>query len=112
MATSQSPVSELLIIVKSRDIQRAMFAEMAKDPDRAAPHFLAAAHLELVLADDYAEAGKDSLAFRSKLSAASCLWRGGESKRARAVFNTLIKEHPGKEQLITSAVAELKGKKS
>jgi hypothetical protein len=110
MATVQSPVSDMLVTVKSREIQRGMLAEMANNPTAAAPHFLAAAHLELVLADDYAEAGRDALAFRSQLSAASCMWRGGEIKRARALFKSLVKEHPGKEKLIKDTVAELEGK--
>ena len=111
MATVQTPVSELLIIATSREIQRGMFAEMSKTPERAAPHFLAAAHLELVLADDYAAAGQQRLAFRSKISAASCLWHAGEVKRARALFNAISKEHPGKAKEIKSTVADLEGKR-
>jgi hypothetical protein len=110
MPTADSPVSELLAIAKSREIQRGMLAEWAKRPKQAAPHFLAAAHMELVLADDYAAAGQQRLALRSKISAASCLWRGGEIKRARTLFNTIIKEYPGKAKLIKSTVAELEGK--
>jgi hypothetical protein len=110
MATVQSPVSEMLVIVKAREIQRGMLAELANDPAGAAPHFLAAAHLEFVLANDYAEAGQDPLAFRSRLSAATCLWRGGEIKRARALFNALIKDYPGKAKVIKSSLAELQGK--
>ncbi len=107
MATAETAVSEMLVIVKARQIQRAMIAEAAKNPVRAAKHFLAAAHLELVLADDYEEAGQDAHAFRSRLSAASCLWRGGETKRARALMNRLIKDHPEKAKLIKSAISEL-----
>ena len=110
MAAAQSPVSELLVIAKSREIQRGMFAEISKKPERAAPHFLAAAHLELVLADDYTAAGQQRLAFRSKLSAASCLWRGGEARRARALFNAIIKEYPAKAKLVKTAVTELERK--
>ncbi len=107
MATAETAVSELLVIVKARQLQRAMFAEAARNPGKAAKHFLAAAHLELVLADDYAEAGQERLALRSKISAASCLWRGGEVKQARTLFNSLIKEYPDKAKLIKSTVAEL-----
>ena len=110
MAITQAPVSELLVIAKSREIQRGIFAEMSKKPEMAAPHFLAAAHLELVLADDYAAAGQQRLAYRCKISAASCLWRGGEIKRARALFNAIRKEYPGKAKFIKSTVAELEGK--
>jgi hypothetical protein len=107
MATAESSVSEMLVIVKARQLQRAMFAEASRNPGKAAKHFLAAAHLELVLADDYAEAGQERLALRSKLSAASCLWHGGEIKRARSLFNSLVKEYPAKTKLIKSTVAEL-----
>lgn len=110
MATVQSPVSEMLVIVKARELQRAMFAEMANDPQRATKHFLAAAHLDLVLADDYTDAGQKDKAFRSQLSAASCFWRAGETKRARALFNSLIKGFPGKAKLVKNAVAELEAK--
>jgi hypothetical protein len=61
----------------------------------------------LVLADDYAEAGQEAHALRSKISAASCLWRAGEVKRARSLFNSLVKEYPGKAKLIKSTIAEL-----
>jgi len=107
MATAETAVSEMLVIVKARQIQRAMFAEAARNPGKAAKHFLAAAHLELVLADDYAEAGQERLALRSKISAASCLWRGGDVKRARTLFNSLIKENPDKAKVIKNTVAEL-----
>ena len=110
MAAAESPVSEMLAIVKSRQIQRAMFAEAAKDPVRAAKHFMAAGHLELVLADDYAEAGQKDLAFRSRLSAASCIWRGGDVKSARILFNAILKEYPGKSKIIKNTIAELEGK--
>jgi len=42
------PVSDLLVTVKSREMQRGMSAEMRGDPLTASRHFLAAAHLELV----------------------------------------------------------------
>jgi hypothetical protein len=109
MAIAEGQVSELLAIAKSREIQRAMFAEASRTPSRAAPHFLAAAHMELVLADDYAAAGQSRLAFRSHLSAASCLWRAGEAKRARALFNSILKKYPAKAKIIKSTVAELEG---
>ena len=52
----------MLVTVKSREIQRAQFAEMAGNQEVARRHFLAAAHLELVLAHDYDEAGEPVLA--------------------------------------------------
>ena|ERR1017187_6592750 len=110
MASAETQVNELLVIAKSREIQRAMFAEASRKPTRAAPHFLAAAHMELVLAEDYAAAGQERLAFRSRLSAASCLWKAGEVKRARALFNSFVKQYPAKAKIIKNTVAELEGK--
>jgi hypothetical protein len=43
-------------------LQRALFAESAGDREAARRHFLAAAHLELVLGHDYEETGKADLA--------------------------------------------------
>jgi hypothetical protein len=94
MATTQEPVSDMLITVKSREIQRGMLAEWARDAEGATRHFLAAAHLELVLANDYDQVGEDRLAFRSRLSAASCLWRAGRTTEARELFATLESEVP------------------
>ena len=66
MATAQAPGSELLVTVKSREVQRGLQAELRGDRAAAARHLLAAAHLELVLADDYAQAGQADLALRSR----------------------------------------------
>jgi hypothetical protein len=110
MATAEFVVSDMLETVKSREIQRGMLAEMANDSAGAAQHFLAAAHLELVLADDFARAGQQVMAFRSQLSAASCMWRGGEVKRARALFKAMLKQHPRKTKIIKNTIAELEGK--
>ena len=52
MSAAPAMVSDMLITVKSREVQRATLAEMRDDRKEAAKHFLAAAHLELVLADD------------------------------------------------------------
>jgi hypothetical protein len=92
MATPEPPVSDMLITVKSREIQRGMLAELARDGEGATRHFLAAAHLELVLAKDYEQVGEGRLAFRSRLSAASCLWRAGRTTEARELFATLESE--------------------
>jgi hypothetical protein len=54
MAAAHAPVSDRLVTVKLREVQRGMLAEMRDDQTGAARHLLAAAHLELVLADDYA----------------------------------------------------------
>jgi hypothetical protein len=44
----------MLVTVKAREIQRGMLAEMRGDRADTERHLLAGAHLELVLAEDYA----------------------------------------------------------
>jgi hypothetical protein len=70
------PISDLLRTAKSREVQRAMRAEMRKDHDAAIRHLLAAAHMEIVLASDYRVVNADDMVLRSLISAASCFWRG------------------------------------
>jgi hypothetical protein len=107
MAAVQASVSDMLVTVKSRELQRGMLAEMRGDCPAAARHFLAAAHLELVLADDYTQAGQIDLAWRSRLSAASCFWRAGHPEQARALFATLMQEDPAQASVIQQLIAEL-----
>jgi hypothetical protein len=107
MSAAPAMVSDMLVIVKSREVQRAMLAEMRGDHKEAAKHFLAAAHLELVLADDYAQAGQPELALRSGISAASCFWSAGEPERARPLFDELFHAYPGHTDAIRQAVEEL-----
>jgi hypothetical protein len=107
MSTEPSPISDMVATVKSREVQRALLAEMAADHASAARHYLAAAHLELVLAEDYAKAGTGDLAFRSRLSAASCLWRAGHIAQAQAVLDDIRAAHPAEAAVIQQVVAEL-----
>jgi hypothetical protein len=100
-------VSDMLVTVKSREVQRAMPAEMRGDLRAAARHFLAAAHLELVLADDYAQAGQPDLALRSGISAASCFWRAGHPEGARPAFDELLQSHPAQADTIRQVIEEL-----
>jgi hypothetical protein len=93
--------------VKSREVQRAILAEMAGDRAAAARHFLAAAHLELVLAADYAATGLDDLALRSQFSAASCFWRAGQATQAQAVFEALLQAHPDQTEEVQRVRADL-----
>jgi hypothetical protein len=93
--------------VKSRELQRALLAEMAGDRAAAARHFLAAAHLELVLAEDYAAAGSSDLALRSSISAASCFWRAGEVARAQSLFDEMLRAHPEQLSAIQQVIADL-----
>jgi hypothetical protein len=107
MATAHEPISDMLVTVKSRELQRAMLAEMRGDQTGAARHLLAAAHLELVLADDYAQADQWDLALRSRVSAASCFWRAGQSDQAHELFEAMIQEHPTQEHEIREVIAAL-----
>ncbi len=107
MSAATAGVSDMLVTVKSREVQRAMLAEMRRDHKAAARHFLAAAHLELVLADDYAEAGQPDLALRSGISAASCFWSAGHADRARSLFEELTRSYPAQSAAIRQAVEEL-----
>ena len=107
MATVQVQVSDMLVTVKSREIQRGMLAAMRGDAKAAGRHFLAAGHLELVLASDYEIGGQDDLALRSQLSAASCFWRGGERKRARAMFDGMVRNYASQAAQIQQVATEL-----
>ncbi len=107
MSTAQAPVSDMLITVKAREVQRAMLAEMRGDREDANRHFLAAAHLELVLANDYEQAGEADLAFRSRLSAASSFWRGGQVVPARQLFESLLQSTPARAAEIQQLIADL-----
>lgn len=108
MATTLAPVSDMLITVKSREVQRGMLAEMRGDGKRAARHFLAAAHLELVLANEYAEADAVELEIRSRISAASCFWRGGQPDQALSILDSLQRDHPEHSGSIQEVLADLK----
>jgi hypothetical protein len=102
-----SAVSDMLVTVKSRQIQRAMFAERAGDREAARRHFLAAAHLEQVLAHDYDEAGEADLALRSRISAASCLWSAGDIEQGRQALETLRVQHAGQTATIEDVMGDL-----
>jgi hypothetical protein len=107
MATGTYPVSDVLVTVKSRQVQRAMLAEMASDREAASRHFLAAGHLELVLAEDYQAAGDAERALHSRISAASCFWRGGERDRARRLLAAIVEAHPEQGSAVQPIEAEL-----
>jgi hypothetical protein len=107
MATAHISVSDMLVTVKSRELQRGLLAEMRGDHTGTARHLLAAAHLELVLADDYAQADQWDLALRSRLSAASCFWRAGQHGQARELFEAMIQERPTQEEAIREVAATL-----
>ena len=107
MSTAAAPVSDMLITVKSREVQRALLAEMRGERDAARRHFLASAHLELVLAADYEQAGDSPLSFRSQLSAASCFWRAGEYHEAQRRFGDLTATHPSQAAAIQQVQMEL-----
>ena len=102
------PVSDMLLTVKSREIQRGMSAAMSGDAIEATKHFLAAAHLELVLADDYEQVGDMELSRRSGISAASCFWRAGETRDAQAIFDDLSQADPSRANEIQEVIDDLK----
>jgi hypothetical protein len=97
----------MLVTVKSREVQRGMLAEMRGEPESAARHLLAAAHLELVLATDYDVDDEPDLALRSRLSAASCFWRGGRKDLARGLLHDLLATHIDKAAIIEQLIGEL-----
>jgi hypothetical protein len=107
MSTVSGPVSDMLMTVKSREVQRAMLAEMRGDRSSAARHFLAAAHLELVLASDFEEASEADLAERSRMSAASCFWRAGETSTARGLLEEMLQAHPERAATIRGLLDDL-----
>jgi hypothetical protein len=107
MPSASTSVSDMLVTVKAREIQRALFAEMQADRDAAVRHFLAAAHLELVLAADYDELEEHNLAFRSRLSAVSCFWRGEQFDRARRLIEQLNEAYSGRSEAICKVVEDL-----
>lgn len=107
MSTASAPVSDMLVTVKSREVQRALLAEMRGDQEAARRHFLASAYLELVLAADYEQAGDSPLSFRCQLSAASCFWRAGEHEQARRRLEDLRAAYPGQTKAIEQAQMEL-----
>ncbi len=107
MTTVQAPVCDMMVTVKSREMQRALLAEMRGDRDEAERHFLAAGHLELVLSADYEKAGLQDLAFRSRISAASCFFRGGQAESAKHLFHALMQNHPARSKEIEEIITEL-----
>lgn len=107
MSTVSQPVSDMLMTVKSREVQRGMLAEMRADRVSAARHFLAAAHLELVLAADFEASGETELAVRSRMSAASCFWRAGDPVTARGLIREMSEAYPERVVAIRELEADL-----
>lgn len=100
-------MSDLLSTAKSREVQRGAAAEAQGESDEAARHFLAAAHLELVLAEDYRRSDQTALAVRSLLSAASCFWRAGEMDRAKMRFQETAETFPDFAADVDAMMADL-----
>jgi hypothetical protein len=107
MSAASGAVSDMLVTVKSREVQRGMMAEMRGDRESSIHHFLAAAHLELVLASDYEEIGDSELALRSRLSAASCFWRAGQPERARSMIDQLSQSDLSRSAMIQKVLEDL-----
>ncbi len=107
MAKANGSVSDMLVTVKSREIQRGLLAEIQRNREAAIRHFLAAAHLEIVLAADYDDVEEHNLAFRSRLSAVSCLWRAEQFDRARRLIEQLHEAYPARSESICKVVEDL-----
>jgi hypothetical protein len=107
MSIAQPIVSDMLITVKTREVQRGWIAEMAGRADEASRHLLAAAHLELVLAKDYEAAGEMNMARRSLIGAASCFWRAGNKDRAEMVFADLKTSDPSRASEVQEVIDDL-----
>lgn len=107
MSTVQAPISDMLVTVKSREVQRGLQAAMAGQTVEAEQHFLAAAHLELVLARDYQHAGEPDLSLRSRISAASCFWRAGDQDRARTMLAEIARDEPSRKGEIEDVIEQL-----
>jgi len=107
MSTVQTAVSDMLITVKSRELQRGLQASMAGRAGNAKQHFLAAAHLELVLAQDYEQAGDPDMAIRSRISAASSFWRAGNRDQARELFTNIACDDPRQSREIDELMKQL-----
>jgi hypothetical protein len=97
----------MLITVKTHEVQRGLQADVGGDRARAVRHFLAAAHLEIVLADDYAQAGQEEMAIHNRIGAASSFWRAGQVEVARAHFDDVLKDAPAQAVTIRELIAEL-----
>src|SRR6267143_291406 len=97
----------MLVTVKSREVQRAQFTESSGNREAGRRHFLAAAHLEIVLAHDYDEAGEPDLALRSRISSASCLWSAGQIEQGRQALEKLQAQYPAQTTAISAIIAEL-----
>jgi hypothetical protein len=92
---------------KSREVQRALLAEMRGDGEAARGHFLASALLELTLAAYYEQGSDSPLSIRSQLSAVSCLWRAGDYEQAQHRFEDLRAAYPSQTAMIQQAQMEL-----
>lgn len=108
----EGPVSDMLATVKSREVQRGVLAEMRGDAAAAKRHFLAAAHLEIVLASEYAQAGQMDLAVRSHISAASCFWRGGQQEQATSILDSLCGQYPDRAASFQAVLTDLKSSRT
>ena len=100
--TTTQPVSDMLVTVKSREVQRGILAEYRGDRAAITRHFRAAAHLEGVLTADYEAAGEPRLARRAKIGAASCHWRAGDVAIAKQIFDELREENPAEVDMLVS----------
>ncbi|MBW3598086.1 MAG: hypothetical protein KY475_12510 [Planctomycetes bacterium] len=60
------------------------------------------------MAGDYEQGGELELARRSRLSAASCLWRAGRSDEAQPIFDALAQADPARAAEVQEVLNDLK----
>src|SRR5262249_47802398 len=93
-STLAMPVCDTLFTVTSREVKRAILAEQRKDEESAVRHFLAAAHMFVVLAEEYADNAQFDLALRTRENAICCFWPAGHERQARLLFEELKQDNP------------------
>lgn len=107
VTAEKTQIKDTLVLAASHETQRAMLAQWRGDRAKSVRHLLAAGHIELVLAEDYSEAGNSRDSLRCRLSAASCFWRAGDVATARSLFDEMRMRYPAKAKVIDETKAEL-----
>jgi ABC-type transport system involved in multi-copper enzyme maturation permease subunit len=105
--SSASQISDMLVLVTSREVERGELAQTRGDTQNAIRHYLAAAHMCLVLAEEYADNAQFESALRSRKNAVSCFWRAGHTLQARLLLEELKQENQFLSQEIDGVVLDL-----
>jgi ABC-type transport system involved in multi-copper enzyme maturation permease subunit len=107
LTSEDSQSSQMLLAIKSHQIEEGASAETRGDKRMTVRHFLAAAHLELVLAEEYESRARYELAVETRKSAACCFWRAGDVAKARSLFEELRRGNRFLAREIDEVVREL-----